>query len=139
MKLLFSYTDTYLSERSVSGDNDEETNRYGRYLAAPVDFLLGRVIKHIDEALEDIRKVESGEESEVIIYGNNDTDLILKPTGGQLDILIDDNWHLNPKGHFTLSEWKHAFEGWKQFLSMPKSRDTVVEVDLDTGEITLPS
>ena len=136
MKLKFLYNDNGHTVLDVFGGNDEENYRYGRYLASPMSFLVGYVIKHTDGALEDIRKVESGEESEIIIYGN-DTDLILKATGGQIDILIDDNWNLNPSGHFTLNEWKAAFEGWKKFLSLPKSLDSGVEVDLADGRITV--
>ena len=73
MKLKFLYNDNGHTVLDVFGGNDEENYRYGRYLASPMSFLVGYVIKHTDGALEDIRKVESGEESEIIIYGN-DTD-----------------------------------------------------------------
>ena len=45
-------------------------------------------------------------------------------------LLADDNDPNWPTETFSLAEVKAALEGWKKFLEMPESFDSVVEVEL---------
>ncbi len=54
----------------------------------------------------------------------------MKGNSVQVSILINDDWTNQPEGVFTLEELKKALLGWKQFLSLPKSAESIVEVEL---------
>jgi hypothetical protein len=135
MKLRYSYLDGgihpilgqifYWQQEAFGG---EESNRYKQYLCE----VLGAVaqgVEDCDRILRHIHAVESGEIEE-IKTGGNDVTLTLRKSGVQVDINITESWIGQPEGHFTIHEWQIALEGWRHFLEMPESLDSVVEVDL---------
>ena len=109
----------------VQGDNAQ---RYQRYLCGSLGSVAQRQI-HCDRLLKDIEAIENGTETE-IKTGGNDVVLTLRPAGVQVDILICDEWCDQPDGSFELRELEIVLEGWRRFLGMPESLDSVVEVTL---------
>jgi hypothetical protein len=82
-----------------------------------------------DEVLNKIRKMESGE-SEGEEWSGNAWDVNIQKSGVQINNQYIHEWNNLPEGRFTLAELKAALQGWKHFLEMPESLDSVVEVEL---------
>lgn len=133
MKLAFSYVGG--GNHSVAGPvfhwrpiavGGEDASRYNRYVCG----VLGAIAQTTDDCdrlLDFLSAVESGQET-VIETGGNDVTLTVSRGGVQVDIETNDDWVGTEEGHFSLSEWKLILEGWKRFLGMPQSPDSVVEV-----------
>ena len=102
--------------------------RYMRYLCSPLS-IVAEIPEDCDRFLKHIEDIENGTETE-IETGANDVALTFRPSGVQVDILINDDWCDQPEGHFELREWKIVLEGWRRFLGMPESLDSIVEVTL---------
>ena len=106
----------------------DSVKRYSLYVCG----VLGAIAQlpiDCDRLIKNIECVENGIETE-IETGGNDVALTFRPSGVQVDILINDDWCDQPEGHFELREWKIVLEGWRRFLGMPKSVESVVEVTL---------
>ena len=136
MKLRFFYYDAgyvhpvlgrvFRWEKTVIEGNDAK--RYERYVCGVLSAIAQRQVS-CDRLLKDIDDVENGIETE-IETGGNDVALTIRPAGVQVDILVNDDWCDQPEGHFELREWKIVLEGWRRFLGMPESAESVVEVTL---------
>lgn len=135
IKLKFSYVDggsppklgrLFHWQQVASGD--EGVERYNQYLCQ----VLSSVAQGIDDCdclLQHIDDIESGQQTE-IETGGNDVTLTMTLSGVQVDIEINEDWIGQPDGHFELNEWKTALKGWRRFLQMPQSLDSVIEVIL---------
>lgn len=106
----------------------ENAKRYQRYFCSPLS-IIAEIPEDCDRFLKHIADIENGVETE-IETGANDVVLTFRPSGVQVDILINDDWCDQPDGHFELREWKLALDGWRRFLAMPKSLESIVEVTL---------
>jgi len=135
MKLRFFYVDGgihpklgqvfHWQQKAMDG---ETAARYNQYMCD----VLSSVAQGVDDCnrlLHFINDVENGVRSEVET-GGNDVTLMLKSSGVQVDINIDEDWIGQPDGRFKLSEWKAALIGWRRFLEMPQSLESIVEVDV---------
>lgn len=60
----------------------------------------------------------------------DDVLLRINASGVQVDILANDEWIGQPKGKFTLQEWRAILEHWKYLLELPKGSNEVVIVKL---------
>jgi len=76
-----------------------------------------------------LNAVEAGGET-TVETGGNDVTLTLTAEGVQVDIESNDDWVGKQEGRFSLREWQLVLEGWKRFLAMPQSPESVVEVCL---------
>lgn len=135
MKIKFFYIDAgihpklgrvYHWQKKMIGEGD--LNRYNRYICN----VLGAVAQTpaaCNEILKFIDDVENDIYSDIEV-GGNDVTLKIGKFGVQVDIEINENWIGQEDGRFELSEWKSVLRGWQQFLEMPQSLDTVVEVEL---------
>lgn len=103
--------------------------RYQRYLASPIGSVARDKVS-CERLLRDISRVQTGE-SESIEVDSDDVELVLSPLGVQCNITVSDEWTDNPEGFIELRLWQLALEGWLRFLSLPKSLESVVEVELD--------
>ncbi|WP_245774414.1 hypothetical protein [Rugamonas rubra] len=135
MKLRFSYVAGgfhqklgqvfHWQQEAIGGENAQ---RYKQYLCEVLSSV-AQGTDDCDRLLHDINEVENGGRVE-IETGGNDVTLTLRPTGVQVDIEVNEDWVGQPDGHFDLREWKAALTGWRQFLQMPQSLESFVEVDL---------
>lgn len=135
MKLRYSYVEggkhpllgqIFYKLRNAIGSGN--ALRYQRYICD----VLGAVAQTLDECnrlLECIEKIEKAECGE-IETGGNDVTLKMRNSGVQVDIEINEEWIGKTEGHFTLEEWRKALIGWHQFLEMPESLESVVEVEM---------
>jgi len=135
MKLIFSYADggkhpvlgqVFHKRQEVHGDGD--VSRYQRYIANALS-AVAQDVGDCDRILMYIEAIENEEETKIVVEGN-DLDLTLNRTGVQVDIHVNDDWVDQPEGNFKLSEWKAAIIGWRQFLEMPESGESIVEMEL---------
>jgi len=106
----------------------EDASRYTQYLAQVMSFV-AQTVERCDELLHYIEEVESGSQDS-IETGGNDVSFTLRPSGVQVDITVTDGWIGQPEGRFKLSELKNALIGWRRFLQMPSSLDSVVEIEI---------
>lgn len=106
----------------------ENARRYNQYLCEVLSSV-AQGADDCDRLLRDINEVENGGRAE-IETGGNDVTLTLRPTGVQVDIEVNEDWIGQPDGHFDLAEWKAALKGWRQFLQMPQSLGSIVEIDI---------
>jgi hypothetical protein len=135
MKLRFSYVAGgfhpklgqvfHWQQEAMGGEN---ARRYKQYLCEVLSSV-AQGADDCDRLLRDINEVENGGRAE-IETGGNDVTLTLRPTGVQVDIEVNEDWIGQPDGHFDLVEWKAALNGWRQFLQMPQSLGSIVEVDI---------
>ena len=135
MKLRFFYVDGgihpilgqvfHWQQKATDG---EAAARYNQYMCE-VSSSIAQGVDDCDRLLHDINDVENGVRSEVET-GGNDVTLMLKSSGVQVDININEDWIGQPDGRFKLSEWKAALIGWRRFLEMPRSLDSIVKVDV---------
>ena len=135
MKIRFSYVDGgahpklghvfHWQPKAMGGAG---ANRYNQYLCEVLSSVAQRT-EDCDRLLKNINDVENGSQAE-IETGGSDVTLKTKSTGVQVDIEVNEDWIGQPEGNFKLGEWKAALEGWRQFLEMPQSLESVVEVDV---------
>ncbi|GJI97214.1 hypothetical protein RugamoR57_39320 [Duganella caerulea] len=135
MKIRFSYVDGgvhpklgqlfHWQPRTLG---DEAAKCYNQYLCEVLSSV-AQGTDDCDRLLKNISDVENGTQAE-IETGGNDVTLTIRPTGVQVDIEINEDWIGQPDGNFKLSEWKTVLEGWRRFLEMPQSLESVVEVDV---------
>lgn len=83
---------------------------------------------HCQQILAAVRRVEQGD-LEMTDFGGNCCSVTIRLSGVQVDYDVFD-WYNLPDGRFTFEEFKIALEGWNRFLKMPKSVDSVVEIEL---------
>lgn len=135
MKLKFSYVDggvhpirgpIFHWRKEAIGNG--EASRYQLYICD----VLGAIAQtpgDCSRLLSCIEKIES-EKKEQLEVGGNDVTLTLDTSGVQVDIESIEDWIGHPEGHFTLQEWRVALEGWRRFLELPRSLESIVEIDL---------
>ncbi len=136
MKLIFSYIEV---ENSVHGSymrrdihiesiNNEVCNvRHARMLSRYIsDLNIHPTV--IDWVFDGIYKVETGLSISEERSGEYHRAIYAKDSVVIDCTLADDNDPEWPKETFTIAEVKIALEGWKRFLEMPESLDSVVEV-----------
>lgn len=138
MKIRFSYVDGgihptlgqvfHWQPRVMDDDGGADAKRYNQYLCEVLSSV-AQGADDCDRLLQNINDVETGNQAEVET-GGNDVTLTIRPTGVQVDIEVNEDWIGQPDGKFKLSEWKSALTGWRQFLEMPQSLKSVVEVDV---------
>ena len=104
-----------------------DVSRYNKYLCQVLS-AVAQDIDDCDRLLQCIKDIENG--AAKIETGGNDVTLTIKPSGIQVDIEINEDWVGQSEGRFTLDEWKSALNGWRHFLQMPQSLDSVVEVNI---------
>lgn len=133
MKLVFSYADGGV--HPVAGQvyywrpmavDVEDASRYNRYVCGALG-AIAQTTDDCDRLLSAFDAVEMGKEK-MIETGGNDVTLTITLSGVQVDIEANDNWVGTPEGKFSLREWRLILEGWKRFLAMPESLDSIVEV-----------
>ncbi len=107
---------------------DKDIKRYNQYLCQVLSSI-AQGTDDCDRLLQNINDVEIGRETE-IETGGNDVILTMNSSGIQVDIEINEDWIGQSDGQFKLSEWKTALDGWRHFLQMPESLDSVVEVSM---------
>ena len=130
MKLRFSYVDGgihpklgrvfHWQQNAIGG---QAAKRYSQYLCEVLSSV-AQGVKDCDRLLHDI---ENGGRTEVET-GGNDVTLTFRLSGVQVDINANEDWIGQSDGQ--LSEWKIALKGWRRFLEMPQSLDSVVDVDV---------
>ena len=135
MKLRFYYSDGGIHpkvgqvyHRWAKAIGGPDAARYTQYMGEVLD-AVAQTVSCCDRLLGYIGDIEKGKQAEVIA-GGNDVTLTMQPAGVQVDIEINDEWVGQPEGRFKLEEWKAALQGWCRFLKIPKSLDTVLEVDM---------
>lgn len=135
MKLKFFYVDGgihpklghvfHWQQKAIGGEDEK---RYNQYICEVLSSV-AQGVDDCDRLLRMIDQVEHGIQ-EKIETGGNDVTLTFKTSGVQVDININDDWIDQPDGQFKLKEWKTALKGWRRFLEMPQSLDSVVEIDV---------
>lgn len=135
MKLKFCYVSggvhpsigQVLHPVQVISESDEVV-RYQRYLANAIGSV-ARDAPGCDRLLELISSVENGQEDRVM-YDADDVELTITSAAVQVDINANDEWVGNPQGRIGVAQWRAALEGWKRFLSLPQSIESVVEIEV---------
>lgn len=102
--------------------------RYSRYVCGALG-AVAQTTSDCDCLLSYLNAVEAGGET-TVETGGNDVTLTLTAEGVQVDIESNDDWVGKQEGRFSLREWQLVLEGWKRFLAMPQSPESVVEVCL---------
>lgn len=135
MKLRFFYVDGgfhprlgqvfHWQQKAMDGAT---AGRYNQYMCQVLSSI-AQGVDDCDRLLSDINDIENGKRTE-IETGGNDVTLTLNSFGVQVDININEEWIDQPDGRFKLSEWKAALIGWRRFLEMPQSLDSIVEIDV---------
>lgn len=135
MKIRFAYVDGGVHPKlgqvfhwQPTALDGEDAKRYNQYLCEVLSSV-AQGTDDCDRLLQNIRDVENGNPAE-IETGGNDVTLTIRSTGVQVDIEINEDWIGQPEGNFKLSELTAALAGWRKFLEMPQSLDSVVEIDV---------
>jgi hypothetical protein len=136
MKIKFSYIDggvnlimgPMLYWHAEALDVSNNTLRYNRYMCGILSSI-AQEPSDCDRILSFIAQVKGGEVDQVET-GGNDVTFTIKTSGIQVDIEINENWIGQVDGHFTLEEWQIVLNGWRQFLKMPATLKSTIEVDL---------
>lgn len=135
MKITFSYVEAGIHpklgkvfHRQPRAEGGVDNARYNKYICEVLD-AIAQSVDSCNQLLDCIEKIESGAQSE-IKSGGNDVTLTINSTGVQVDIDVFDDWVGQTEGHFHLVEWRKTLEGWRTFLQMPKSPESIVEVIL---------
>ncbi|GAA5785710.1 hypothetical protein GCM10007860_25980 [Chitiniphilus shinanonensis] len=135
MKIQFSYISggahplvgetLYWQPKVVEG---EGSARYDRYMCGALG-AIAQTVEDCSRILEFIEEIKKGNVDK-IETGGNDVTLKISKFGVQVDIEINDQWVGQPEGMFLLNEWERVLIGWREFIKMPRSLDTVFEVEL---------
>jgi len=140
MRLKFYYSDggvyppngrVYLSgQKIVNNNNDDENelNRYQNYFANTIGMLTND-IDDCERILKEIESIENSVDKNITIQGN-DLDVVLSGNEIQVNINLDDDWVGQPEGRFKISQFKAAMIARCRFLTLPKSLESVVEIDI---------
>ncbi|GLQ70778.1 hypothetical protein [Vibrio penaeicida] len=104
------------------------TARYQRYLANILT-CVAQSIDDCDRILAQIKKIETGQDNELEIEGN-DVEITLSKAYIQVDIIINDDWVGQKEGRFSFSEFKTVIKAWESFLKLPEKFDSEVVIDL---------
>jgi hypothetical protein len=115
----------YVHIEAISG---EDISRYNRYMCGILS-VVAQCRDDCDRILQYINLVENGSKVQ-IETGGNDVSLTIRPKGVQVDIEINEEWIGQADGHFELDEWKAALVGWRQFLEMPESLESVLVIEI---------
>lgn len=121
-----SHGDAYVHSCKVSGDGD--LTRYIRYVGQTLNGL-APMPAACDLFLDYIEAVEKKMMPEAET-GGNDVVLHILPDYIQVSIMICEDWIDQPEGRFSLETWKKILTGWKEFMLMPQTPETTLEVRL---------
>lgn len=102
--------------------------RYQRYLANTLGDI-AQSIEDCNQILLLIDSITAGEKNDAEIEGDP-VEVFISKTGVQINININEDWVGQDEGRFTLSEFRVAVEGWKNFLLLPESFNSEVLVAL---------
>lgn len=111
----------------VADADGYQAKRYGRYMCAALTMMVytpAECLKVI--ALIDV--VAAGE-SEEESWGLNDTCVTFNTDGAQVEILIEDDPDM-AAAHFSLQQYRQVVCGWYQFLLMPESLESRLQLVL---------
>ncbi|MFV1985401.1 MAG: hypothetical protein ACC657_17770 [Thiohalomonadales bacterium] len=141
ISLKFSYVDNAVHQHEAHNYQQvcyisagDDTVRYQQYIANSLS-LIATSATQCDKILNDIKKFEESDRYLMVINGT-DVELIVDRTNVvQVIKLNKSTWVNQADGRFYLNTIKKAFQGWRDFLKMPKAIDTVYEVEL--SEINL--
>lgn len=138
MKIIFLYKPKNINTGDFSYDYwrdasvlDEKVIQHNRSTKSLCCYLEGIQSINVAEWVLDGLKAAEHEESENV--GISVNSFVATCTKGEVRIhfeLADNNDPNWPVETFTIAEVKAALEGWKKFLEMPESFDSVVEVEL---------
>jgi len=118
----------FLDTTDVIGD-PAQVDRYQKFLANIIS-VIAPEMEYAEDILDSIKNIEDGIEKTKEISVEYVT-VTLSLSGVQVDFYyLDDDLVGSPEGRFTLAEFKHAIDAWCDFLELPESFKSVVEVDL---------
>ncbi|MBT3068776.1 hypothetical protein [Rhodoferax sp. U11-2br] len=125
----------YGGKRPIVGDvwyrmpevHGNSAERYNHYMCAAL-FMLMHTPSDCSEILELIDAVTSGKSQEEG-YGLNDTCVTFRQNEAQVDILIEDEIG-TAEGRFSLAEFQRVVIAWKEFLLMPDSEASRLQLEL---------
>jgi hypothetical protein len=123
---------TPVREARVVGHEADYEHRYHVYICQ----LLMSDYQTADSCESVLREIENVEHTDQTTFrgsGNAWTTTITL-AGVQIDSHTVPWWDEQPEGHFTLTQFKAALEGWKRFLQMPVSLESRLVVTLPDGE-----
>lgn len=105
-----------------------EVERYQRYLASPIGSVARDVAtcKVVEAA---IGRVRAGEVTSVNL-DCDEVELVITCHGVQCHVHVSDGWVDHRDGLIGLDAWQQALEAWRRFLSLPKSAESFVEIEL---------
>jgi hypothetical protein len=134
MKLKLFYSDGGIAPNGVHVlhslavvSNTKERERYQRYLGGA----LGSVVRHpenCDAVLTLIAAAQRGEPGP-FEYDADDVELNINAKFVQVNIVINEDWTDQAEGRIDTEIWKQVLEGKKRFLALPKTMESVVEID----------
>lgn len=123
----FDLSRTATAADAAAAADHPNKGRYNLFLAAMLqsDF---QDADYCERVLADMLLVERGKKEWTDCSGNCCTATI-RLSVVQIDYDIFD-WYDLPEGRFTYSEFKTALQGWRDFLEMPVSMDSSVEIEV---------
>ncbi|WP_409306635.1 hypothetical protein [Pectobacterium sp. B1J-3] len=104
-----------------------QSERYGRYLCAALTMMVHTPSECLN-VMTLIDSVAAGE-SEEECWGLNDTSVTFNADGAQVEILIEEDPDMSA-AHFSLQEYRQVVYGWHQFLLMPESLESQLQLVL---------
>jgi hypothetical protein len=114
--------------RQIASADSSEEQRYQLYLADTLGFVAHNP-KECDFLIALIESVNLGTDQNQTYYGD-DVELLIYSNHVQVNILVNDDWTNQPEGRICAGHWKVALQAWKKFLSLPKSQNSVLTVEL---------
>ncbi|MFV1983963.1 MAG: hypothetical protein ACC657_10535, partial [Thiohalomonadales bacterium] len=133
ISLKFSYidkgivqNDTHNYHRVCYISAGDDSLRYQQYIANSLS-LIATSVAQCDKILDDIKQFEESDRYLLIINGTNVEFIVDRINVVQVIKLNNNSWVNQADGRFYLYTIKKAFQGWRDFLKMPESIDTVHE------------
>lgn len=104
-----------------------QSERYGRYMCAALTMMVytPSECQQVIALIDAVAAGNSMQES----WGLNDTCVTFSAGGAQVEILIEDEPDM-AAGLFTLKEYRKVVSGWHQFLLMPESQESSLQLVL---------
>lgn len=112
----------------------EDCVRYQHYIANTLS-LLATSVAQCDRILSDIKQFEESDRYLLVIKGNNVELIVDRANIVQVIKFNNNSWVNHADGRFYLHTVKKALQGWRDFLKMPESIDTVYEVALSEKDL----
>lgn|GEM_PF-6869227 len=117
----------------LADHEDEHANRYNVYLCGVLmsDFQTPDACARM---LREIECLQCGE-LKTANWSGNAWSMVFSCDGVQINHHTIPEWDEDPEGWFDLAELKAALNGWEQFLKMPASLSSKVEIELPAKEL----